>query len=41
MSFAQGIFPGELKLVRVVPICTSGDDKEVSNYRPTSVLSFY
>ena len=41
MSFAQGIFPDELKLARVVPIYKSGDKKEVSNYRPISVLSFY
>ena len=41
MSFTQGIFPDELKLARVVPIYKSGDKKEVSNYRPISVLSFY
>ena len=41
ISFAQGIFPDELKLARVVPIYESGDKKEVSNYRPISVLSFY
>ena len=41
MSFAQGIFPDELKLARVVPIYKSGDKKEVSNYRPISVFSFY
>ena len=41
MSFAEGIFPDELKLARVVPIYKSGDKKEVSNDRPLSVLSFY
>ena len=41
MSFAQGIFPNKFKLARVVPIYKSGDKKEVSNYRPISVLSFY
>ena len=41
MSFAQGIFPDEIKLARVVPMYKSGNKKEVSNYRPISVLSFY
>ena len=41
MSFAQGIFPDELKLARVVPIYKSGDKKEVSNYIPIFVLTFF
>ena len=41
VSFAQGIFPDELKLARVVPIYKSGDEKEMGNYRPIFVLSFY
>ena len=41
MSFAQGIFPDELKQARVVLIYKTRDKKEVSNYRPISVLSFY
>ena len=41
MSFAQGFFSDELKLARVVPIYNSGDKKEVSNYRPISIIFFF
>ena len=37
-SLAEGIFPNELKLARVVPIFKTGDPSSISNYRPISVL---
>ena len=41
MSLAEGMFPYELKLARVVPIYKSGDKKCINNYRPISVLPFF
>ena len=40
-SFESGIFPDLLKLAKIVPIFKSGDKKIISNYRPTSVLTFF
>jgi Reverse transcriptase (RNA-dependent DNA polymerase) len=40
-SFKTGIFPGALKIAKVVPIFKSGARDEVSNYRPISVLPFF
>ena len=40
-SFMEGIFPSELKLARVVPIFKAGDQTQLTNYRPISVLSFF
>ena len=40
-SFADGIFPNELKLARVVPIFKSGDSANLSNYRPISIRSLF
>ena len=40
-SFYHGIFPGELKLARVVPIFKSGDSSNINNYRPISILQKY
>ena len=37
-SLAQGIFPEEMKIARIAPIYKSGDNKNVVNYRPISVL---
>ena len=37
-SFYHGMFPGELKLVRVVPIFKSGDPAKIINYRPITIL---
>ena len=33
MTLMEGIFPVELKLVKVVPIYKSGEPDKVSNYR--------
>ena len=38
MSFADGVFPNQLKTARVVPIHKGGSKTEVSNYRPISLL---
>ena len=40
-SFQSGIFPEDLKLAKVIPIFKSGDQQDISNYRPISVLSFF
>ena len=39
-SFENGLFPDELKIARVRPIFKNGDNIDVTNYRPISVLSF-
>ena len=38
LSLQQGVVPDELKLARVVPIFKSGDAKDMTNYRPVSIL---
>ena len=40
-SFIEGIFPKELKLVRVVPIYKAGDSTSITNYRPISTLTCF
>ena len=40
-SFHNGIFPDELKLVKVIPIYKSGSTMELNNYRPISVLNIF
>ena len=40
-SFYHGIFPGELKLAKVVTIFKSDDSSNINNYRPISVLPFF
>ena len=37
-SFRTGIFPKSMKTARVVPVYKSGDETDVSNYRPISIL---
>ena len=39
LSFANGYFPGEMKLAKVIPIFKNGDKHIFQNYRPVSVLS--
>ena len=40
-SIAQGKFPDELKLAKVLPIYKSEDEQMIQNYRPISVLPFF
>ena len=39
ISFATGIFPENLKVVKVIPIHKKDSKLESSNYRPISILS--
>ena len=38
LSLEKGIFPDELKIARVTPICKTSDENDFGNYRPISVL---
>ena len=38
LSITKGIFPEKLKIARVTPVFKAGENTEVSNYRPISVL---
>ena len=38
LSLEKGIFPDDLKIARVTPIFKAGDESEMGNYRPISVL---
>ena len=38
LSIIKGICPDDLKIARVTPVFKGGDDKELGNYRPRSVL---
>ena len=40
-SFSDSIYPGKLKLARIVSIFKSGDITVLSNYRLISILSFF
>ena len=39
MSFTHGVFPGDLKIAKVIPLFKSGDHLKVNNYRPVSILT--
>ena len=38
ISLEKGVFPDDLKIAKVTPIYKAGDNSDVSNYRPISVL---
>ena len=41
LSITQGVFPDELKIAKVIPVCKSGDSGQIRNYGPVSVLPFF
>ena len=41
VSIQQGKFPDSLKIAKVTPIFKSGDEDNVSNYRPISILPVF
>ena len=41
LSLYTGVFPGELKLAKVVPLYKAGDAQKFSNNRPVSVLPIF
>ena len=40
-SIAQGVFPAELKIARVIPLYKGQNNQLIHNYRPISVLPFF
>ena len=41
LSITKGYFPEEFKLAKVLPIFESGDEQNIQNYRPISILSLF
>jgi len=41
ISLKSGIVPEKLKIAKIIPIFKNGDDTNMSNYRPISVLSCF
>ena len=41
VSFTSGVFPGKMKLAKVIPIFKSNDKLSVNNYRPISLLPVF
>jgi len=41
MSFESGIFPGEMKIAKIVPLFKNGNLKEFSSDRPVSILPYF
>ena len=39
ISFSTGVFPTILKVAKVIPICKKDSKLDLSNYRPSSLLS--
>ena len=39
LSFESGVFPGAMKIAKVIPLFKGGDAEDFSNYRPVSLLS--
>ena len=38
LSLENGIFPEKMKIAKVIPLFKNGDPKNITNYRPISVL---
>ena len=41
ISFITGVFPSDLKIVKVIPIHKGGSTDDMNNYRPISLLSVF
>ena len=41
LSLAQGVFPNELKIAKVIPLYKGDNSSHIKNYRPVSVLPFF
>ena len=41
LSFSKGLFPGKLKIVKVVPLHKGGSTQDLNNFRPISLLSIF
>ena len=41
LSLLDGKFPNELKIAKVLPLYKGGDDSQLVNYRPVSVLPVF
>ena len=41
LSIEKSIYPDDLKIAKVTPVFKAGNNKELSNYRPISVLAFF
>ena len=39
MSILTGLYPGLLKIVKVIPIHKDGSTQDINNYRPISLLT--
>ena len=40
-SLQSGIFPDKMKIAKILPVFKSGDDSDISNYRPISLLPLF
>ena len=41
MSFSKGIFPGKLKIMKVIPLHKGGPTQDLNNFRPIFLLSIF
>ena len=41
MSFINGVFPDNLKIVKVIPVHKGGSTQDMNNFRPVSLLSIF